>query len=349
MSASDTDTTINNFSGFDLSTRDAAIESIQKTNSMPGLKSETSMITPLVAVLLCTHHGDRFLTEQLDSIRTQQHKNITVWASDDGSEDNTPQILKKYQSIWKKDNFSIHSGPQKGFVANFLSVICQADIDADYFAYADQDDIWEADKLSRAIARLKNISSETPALYCSRTSLIDDNGNNTGFTPLFSKPPSFANALIQNISSGNTVVMNKAARNLLRTAGEKTVVNHDWWTYMLIAGAGGTVIYDPYPSIRYRQHDNNLVSSNTGWRSRMRRIRLRFKNRFRHWNTINTQALQQVRHLLTPENQDILDKFCTARNSWLLPRLWGIWRSGIYRQSLFGNLGLIAEAALKKL
>lgn len=311
--------------------------------------TSVSISEPVVAILLCTHHGSQFLAEQLDSIRAQDHSNHCVWVSDDGSADDTHQILEQHQSYWGQERFCIQSGPQDGFVANFLSLTCFPDIEADYFAYADQDDIWEHDKLSRAIAKLESVPDNIPALYCSRTRLIDKNGRDIGFSPLFDKPPGFANALIQNIGGGNTMVMNKAAREVLRAAGERVVVSHDWWAYLIISGAGGTVFYDPYPTVRYRQHDNNLMGSNSGWYARLRRIQLLFKGRFRNWNNINTGALQQIRNLLTPENQRILDEFCTARDRWLIPRLFGIWKSGIYRQTLLGNLGLIVATILKKI
>jgi len=303
---------------------------------------------PLVAVLLCTRNGDRFLEEQMDSIYAQDHSNVTVWASDDGSEDDTNLILDRYRSLGEKDGFSIRSGPREGFVANFHSLIYCPDIQADYYAYADQDDIWEPDKLSYAIAALEDVPNDIPALYCSRTRVVDENGNDMDFSPLFEKPPSFANALVQNVGGGNTMVMNNAARELLRVACDSIVVSHDWWAYILTTGAGGTVIYDSYPSVRYRQHDNNMVGHNSDWRARLVRLRWLLKGRFREWNNINTQALQQVRHLLTPENQSILDEFCTARKQWLIPRIWGVKRSGVYRQTLLGNLGLMTAVILKK-
>jgi len=344
-----TETTISNFRAFDRSTLDTVTEIFPVNTLSSKISSNSAANVPLVAVLLCTHHGGRFLAEQLDSIRAQDHQNLTIWVSDDGSKDNTHLILKQFQSLWGKSRFSIHSGPQKGFVANFLSLICHSDIKADYFAYADQDDIWEPEKLSRAIGQLENVPKETPALYCARTRLIDERGRETGFSPLFDKPPSFANALVQSIGGGNTMVMNKAAQKILRAAGERTVVSHDWWAYMLISAAGGTVIYDPYPTVRYRQHNNNLVGANIGWYTRLIRMRQLFKGRFQNWNTINTQALQQVRDSLVPEYQRTLDEFCTARNRWLMPRIWGIKKSGVYRQTMMGNLGLIAATVLKKL
>jgi len=86
--------------------------------------------------------------------------------------------------------------PAEGFVANFLSLTCKASIEADYYAYSDQDDVWESDKLERAVRWLQTVPENIPALYCSRTRLVDAENNEIGLSPLFSKPPSFANALI---------------------------------------------------------------------------------------------------------------------------------------------------------
>ena len=305
---------------------------------------------PSVAVLLCTHHGSQFLTEQLDSIHSQKHSNISIWASDDSSNSETHQILKRYQSQWGQEHLSIHSGPQEGFVANFLSLTCHSNIQADYFAYADQDDIWESDKLSRAIVQLESIPDGVPALYCSRTQLIDESGKYIALSPIFKKPPSFANALTQNIASGNTMVMNNAARELLRTAGSKNVTSHDWWAYLVISAAGGSIFYDTHPTIRYRQHESNLIGSNLNWRARLRRLKLLlFKDQLKNCNDKNIRALQHIKHLVTPENQRTLDEFCIARHRWLIPRILGIWKAGIYRQTLAGNLSLIAAIIFKKI
>ena len=315
----------------------------------PLASRSVSYSQPLVAVLLCTYNGDNFLAEQLDSIASQTHKNLDLWASDDGSQDKTQDILKEYQSSWLGNRFSIRSGPQQGFAGHFLSLICNSSIQADYFACSDQDDIWEPEKLERALTKLNDVPGNLPALYCSRTIAVDEHGHQLGLSPLFQKPPSFANALVQNIGGGNTMIMNQAARELLLSAGSQEVASHDWWLYLLVSGAGGKVFYDATPSVQYRQHDNNLVGSNTSWLSRLHRIRVLFQGRFRRWNTINTQALVQNRKLLTPENQHTLDTFCSARNRWLVPRLSGMWKSGIYRQTRLGTLGLIVATLFKKL
>ena len=305
---------------------------------------------PKVAILLCTCHGQHYLAEQLDSFQAQSHSNWEVWASDDGSEDDTHAILEAYRQKWPAGRLSIDFGPAEGFAANFLSLTCKASIEADYYAYSDQDDVWESDKLERAVRWLEIVPENIPALYCSRTRLVDAENNEIGLSPLFSKPPSFANALMQNIGGGNTMVFNNAARGLLREAGEATpVITHDWWAYMVVTGCGGKVFYDSYPSLRYRQHDGNLVGMNATWAARFKRIRMLWEGRFKNWSDSNIAGLRKLQHKLTPENQDTLERFANARQMSLIPRLLHLKRSGIYRQTLFGNLGLIAAAIFGKI
>lgn len=303
-----------------------------------------------VAILLCTYHGQHYLAEQLDSFAAQTHTNWEVWASDDGSQDDTRAILEAYQRKWPKSRLSIHSGPAEGFAANFLSLTCKAGIEADYYAYSDQDDIWEPNKLARAVDYLETIPANIPALYCARTRLVDANNNEIGVSPLFRKSPSFANALMQSIGGGNTMVFNNAARNLLREAGDRLpVITHDWWAYMVVTGCGGKVFYDSEPTLRYRQHDQNLVGVNASWSARFKRIRMLWQGRFRVWNDSNIAALRTLSHRLTPENLEMMESFAKAREMSLIPRLIHLKRSGFYRQTLLGNLGLIAAAVFRKI
>lgn len=318
--------------------------------SVPVSRATESTVASRVAILLCTYHGQQYLAEQLDSFAAQSHEHWEVWASDDGSEDDTHLILETYRTKWDVGRLSVHFGPAEGFAANFLSLTCNASIDADFYAYSDQDDVWEADKLARAVQWLESVPSDVPALYCSRTRLVDADNNEIGVSPLFTKKPSFANALMQNIGGGNTMVFNKAARKLLREAGEnKSVITHDWWAYMVVTGCGGRVFYDSKPTLRYRQHGGNLVGQNSNWAARLRRIRMLFQGRFKHWNDCNIAALLTLEHRLAPENREILQRFAKARDMSLLPRLIHLKRSGIYRQTLLGNIGLVAAGILGKI
>jgi glycosyltransferase involved in cell wall biosynthesis len=305
---------------------------------------------PKVAILLATYQGQKYLAEQLASFAAQTHHNWEVWASDDGSQDDTHTILEQYEKHWPFGRLSIHNGPAEGFAANFLSLTCKANIAADYYAYADQDDVWEDDKLERAVQCLQAVPAHIPALYCGRTLLVDQHNREIGFSCLHHKAPTFQNALVQTIAGANTIVFNNAARALLQEAGERIpVVSHDWWAYMLVSGCGGRVFYDAKATLRYRQHENNLVGMNASWPARFKRIRMLWQGRFKQWNDSNIVALESMAHRLTPESRSVLEQFAAARKMGLLPRLIHLKRSGIYRQRLLGNLGLIAAAVFRKL
>jgi glycosyltransferase involved in cell wall biosynthesis len=303
-----------------------------------------------VIIFMATYNGQCFLDEQLDSIAKQTYKNIEVWVSDDGSSDETYNILKKHQTYFPKNSFFIQSGPRKGFVANFLSLVCTNAAKSDYYAYADQDDYWKADKIQKAVDCLSQVSSHQPAMYCSRAELIDKHGKRLGYSNRFSKEPSFLNALVQNICSGNTILMNQKARELLTAAGsDVNVICHDWWSYLLVMGAGGKIIYDPSPMIGYRQHPMNLIGGKIGLSARFLNVCALFKGRFKAALDKNLSALQANQHLLIEQNRLVLHQFSLLREGSRLFALIKIKQLGIHRQTVLGNISLIIGAIFKKI
>ena len=321
-----------------------------RTTRDDPVSTSPEKVSPKVSILLCCYNGERFLSDQIQSFKDQTYKNLDLWVSDDGSHDQTLSTIKHSLSTWHDCIHTIRTGPSEGFAANFISLTTHQGINSDYYAYSDQDDIWEADKIQRGVSLLEKIPSSIPALYCSRTRLVNTDNHDIGLSPLFSKQTSFANALMQNVGGGNTMILNRAGRDLLADLSKDIrMVSHDWWAYLIITGCGGRVIYDPYPSVRYRQHESNLVGMNSSWSARIKRIHMLWQGRFRDWNDIHIESLQAIRSRLTPDNQKILDQFSEARDQGLVSRLIGLKQSGIYRQTVLGNLGLIAAAIFKKI
>ncbi|WP_309295649.1 glycosyltransferase family 2 protein [Pseudomonas parasichuanensis] len=303
-----------------------------------------------VAILMCTYNGASFLRQQLDSFEQQTYRNWSLHVSDDGSEDRTPTVLQSYAELWGAHRVKVFDGPRAGFVRNFLSLTCRADINADYFAWSDQDDIWSPEKLQVAVEWLQGIPSEVPAMYCGRTQLICEGGIHRGLSPNFSLPPHFKNALVQSIGGGNTMVFNKAARSMILEAGSNLEVpSHDWWCYQLITGAGGIVHYDPQPRVFYRQHEYNVIGANSDWPARIRRLVMVFQGRFYQWNAQNIRALETMNHRLSNDHRKTLALFKAAREQRLPARLANVFRAGLHRQTLLGNLGLFLATLLKKI
>ncbi|WP_281742885.1 glycosyltransferase family 2 protein [Polynucleobacter yangtzensis] len=304
-----------------------------------------------VAILLATYNGEKYLREQLQSIAAQDMTNWGLFVSDDGSSDATKKILADFADEYADHEVKVFDGPKKGFAQNFLSLVCNPDIGANFFAYADQDDVWMKIKLKKAVQWLESVPSDLPALYCSRTEYVDENLKHIAYSPDYGRPAIFANALVQNIASGNTMVFNAAARQLLQKAGKDADIPlHDWWTYMLVTGAGGVTHFDKSPTVFYRQHSNNLWGMNAGWRASLSRIQKLFEGRFKGWNERHIIALNGVTGLLTADAKKRIDLFSQCRvSSGLVERLMNFEKSGVYRQTFITNLGLRVAILFRKI
>lgn len=329
-------------------TKQLKSDALGRQNMAPA---ESGFSSAQVAILLCTYNGAEFLGAQLNSIERQTHTNWIIHASDDGSNDETLEILQSYRKRLGQDRLVIYAGPQQGFAKNFISLINNSGIQADYFAFCDQDDVWFADKLARSLKRISNIPLNIPALYCSRTRLIDALGQIIGFSPLFTRKPGFRNALVQSLAGANTMVLNNAARALLAQIPNDTyIVSHDWLAYLLVSGCGGVVLYDPEPTLDYRQHSANLIGSNTRLADRLVRIRKMLAGTFSEWNRHNLYALNNSHQRLTSNNRTALKLFIQVRESSLLfKRLYSLRRAKIYRQTFWGNIGLVVATSLRRI
>jgi glycosyltransferase involved in cell wall biosynthesis len=306
-----------------------------------------------VAVLLGTWNGGRHIEQQLASLAAQTHLNWRLIVSDDGSTDDTIHQIVQFADDDPRRRVEVRAGPRslgtgsqplldprQPATTNFLSLLADTSIDAHYFALCDQDDVWHPEKLQRAAEKLATVPDTVPALYCSRTRLIGDSGRTCGFSPLFRRAPTFRNALVQSLAGGNTMVLNKAARDLVAKAGNVHVVAHDWWIYMLVSGAGGYVYYDAHPMVDYRQHADNLVGANTGLTAVWDRIRMLLNGGFARWMDLNLTALHEHRDLLSPENRALLTAFQRCRHGHLGERIRVLTRLGLYRQRLRGQAAI---------
>lgn len=216
-----------------------------------------------VQVLLSTYNGEKYLTEQLDSIINQSYTNITVLIRDDGSSDGTIRILESYKEQYKWIEYYI--GENLGAKDSFLDLIKHADLSMDFFAFADQDDVWLPNKIKQAVEKLTTMDQSKPLLYCGNKTLVDEKLVLIHSSiKEYNIRPSFGNALVENICTGCTSVMNIELLSLIRDNLPKFVIMHDWWFY-LVASNFGEIYYDNESYILYRQHSNNVVGARSNY------------------------------------------------------------------------------------
>lgn len=211
-----------------------------------------------VAIIMSTYNGEKWLKEQLDSLINQTYKNIKIYIRDDGSKDNTLNILKEYEK--KESNITVFSGENLGYVKSFFEILKNV-TDCKYYSFCDQDDIWHEDKVERAVKMLDKEENNKALMYFSDYDFYDGDMNFTGHFTGNKKGPSFRNSLVDVISLGNCIVINDIVRQKMVLSGPEYVFAHDWWAYCIASGMG-KVIYDKTPTIKYRRHGNN--TSNVG-------------------------------------------------------------------------------------
>lgn len=238
---------------------------------------------PVVVVVLSTFNGERYLREQLNSLLGQTYKNIKIVVRDDGSKDETCEILGCY--LRDHNNVDVLFEHNIGVVASFLRLLDLVPPDAEYIALCDQDDVWKEDKIERAISLISRVEAVNPAMYCGAVEVVDEDLKHLGVKKQVEREPSLRNALVQNVATGCTTVLNRAALKLV--TGKKIAVSkigmHDWWLYQVIS-AFGVVLFDETPKILYRQHGGNVIGSSSGiklWVNRIKRYLGEDKRRIR--------------------------------------------------------------------
>ena len=305
-----------------------------------------------VAVLLATYNGATALQAQLDSYLTQTHLPALLIVSDDGSTDTTVDVIREF--AWAHPELPVEflKGPRMGAAQNFLSLLRHTPSWIDIVALSDQDDVWLPDKIRRGVrALVQDSAPQDCLLYCGRSWECDASLDNRHLSRGLKRPATFRHALVQNVAGGNTMMINRAALNLVQEASfeARKIVVHDWWLYQILTGVGGRVIFDDAPLLLYRQHGGNLIGANRGLEAKRKRLRMLVSGRFRRWNTMNIKALSASAARLTVENRQLLNTFSNERNKSLLRRLFMVWKTRIYRQGLQGNLSLYLAALLRRI
>ena len=211
-----------------------------------------------VTVLMSTYNGEKYLAEQIESILNQKNCKVNLIVRDDGSSDNTCEILEQYQKnkllTWYSDGENLRPAH------SFLRLLANAP-DSDYYAFADQDDYWMPDKLSRAVDSLSG-KNDIPAVYYANAELTDAKLNSFHQTVYKGKQfPSLLTTLCCSNIMGCVMVFNRRIRDIFcqRSVEELKIGMHDYFIAQLCNACGGEVVYDDQVVIKYRQHGRNVV------------------------------------------------------------------------------------------
>jgi Glycosyl transferase family 2 len=227
------------------------------------MRPDATLASGRVAILLSTYNGEQFLREQLASLQAQTVGDWALYWRDDGSTDATPRVMAEFlATLGSGRSVAVPGDSRVGAAESFLRLLRIAASDGcEVVAFADQDDVWLPEKLARGLAALNEVPATTPALYCARQVLVDAELRRIAESAMVRRSLAFPAALTQNIATGCTVMLNRAAANLIAASRAPSATLHDWWSYLLVSAAGGRVLFDATPVVLYRQHAANTLGA----------------------------------------------------------------------------------------
>lgn len=257
----------------------------------------------MVAVLMSTYNGSAFLKEQLDSILNQSHSDFVLYIRDDGSTDDTCDLIREYTD--PRIRFS--QGENLGPSDSFFRLIGEA-ADADYLFFSDQDDVWYPDKLERMLAQIKKYD-DIPTMVFSDFAMIDETGRKThnSFYDYASVSLSGGAVGVEKILAhpfvfGCASVINRKLAEYVQNP-PTGIEMHDCWI-ALSAAAIGKLVYMPVQTIAHRFHSSNATGrkGQTNLLTRLKRVTAGFSAQVEN----TALRLHQVTLLLTAYDQQLL-------------------------------------------
>lgn len=225
-----------------------------------------------VAVLLSTYNGEKYIEEQIKSIFNQDYDtenyNLALYIRDDGSKDSTRDII---QNLSQQHNLKLDvSGDNLGFAKSFYTLLSNAE--ADYYFFADQDDIWLPNKLSLFLKRFSLLESkgESKIGVFSDALIATELGKstkikllNTRQSRIFQDELTVENQLFEHYVQGASLAFNnEIAKLLLKLPFYDFPIDeaHDHFIGLVVSCVG-TMSFVNKPTLLYRQSGNNVYGA----------------------------------------------------------------------------------------
>lgn len=301
----------------------------------------------MINVLLAAYNSEKFLRDQLDSILAQDQTDFQLLIRDGGSVDSSLSIIKEYTG---KDCRIRFLGTGKASAKeNFGKLLAAAD--GDLIMFADHDDVWMPDKITRSLKAYRELEhkygSQTPLMVFTDAKVVDAGLNEIApsmirYQHLVPYNMKLSRFLVQNIAYGNTMLFNRALAELARPIPPSAVMHDHWIT--LVAVLFGKIAFLDEPTLLYRQSGSNVYGAFHYTPLAFLRKALdgpgRIRKRFYQNVTQGKALLERFHDQLPPPEQEILEAFASLDSMSFLRRRRCILKHRIYKSGLLRNLGM---------
>lgn len=221
----------------------------------------------MIQILLATYNGEKYLAELLDSLVSQTYQAWELLVHDDGSVDNTFDILLGYQENYSDRIKILDDGLVMGNARdNFAHLITLST--AKYVMFCDQDDVWLPDKIEKTFCKIQELErsyGNLPILVHTDLMIVDESlacvaPSMFEYQGLNKSTKRLLQVLAKNSVTGCTVMVNRQAI-LVSTPILSSAIMHDWWIAANVVKVGGLVEFIDESLIQYRQHSVNSVGA----------------------------------------------------------------------------------------
>lgn len=266
-----------------------------------------------VAILLSSFNGEKYIAQQIDSILSQTYPNIEIYVRDDCSTDHTLEILETYAQQGKIH--LIAGDTNLGYPEGFYELL-RTVTEADYFGFSDQDDVWEPDKIARAVVGLNRRDPELPALFFARYEICDENLNHIRNSAFLSSKPEFRHSLFECLGLGFTLVMNRKAKEMITTQRSVYGDTKDVWIGMLCS-AFGQVVSDRKSCAKHRRNPGAYsIQDCNFWQTQYDRFCQLFLNDgFQYIHTVMQEFYDTYKDKLSSEYRKELEVFVNTSHN----------------------------------
>lgn len=310
----------------------------------------------MISIIMSTYNGERYLSEQIESILNQDYKDWKLFVFDDGSKDETEKIIRGYQKEEKDRIFFFRNEKNFGARGNFFQGLRQVAEkiapESKYYAFSDQDDVWDRDKLSLGLSKMKEIEGEgSPAVIFSDVRITDKNlkvveesyfrGSKINKGSL-----DFASLLMENKAIGGTMMINSKMaeiefeRERMMGGFPKEAKMHDWWFALIGASLGKLAVIDRATE-SYRQHERNVIGGKVFFNYVKHRIfHYQVKKSIEENVLQGKEFFRYYENCLKKDKKEILENFINLSHSGFLRRRFLVMRYGFWKSGVIRNIAL---------
>lgn len=264
---------------------------------------------------MATYNGKKYLSEQLESILAQKNVLVEILVRDDGSKDGTRNLLDEYKKLGK---LQWYTGEHLNVARGYFDLMKMAlKFDADYIAFADQDDVWDSDKLYIATQFLDSVDRKVPALYYCGQRLVDGELNFIANHELNSRRTLITRFVLSDFA-GCTGVFNRALLEAVIEYEPQYMLMHDTWILKVCLCLGGKVFVDTKPHINYRQHGDNTVGLGRSLSAYIKQVN-QYLNEY-HVEAQMHELLNGYDDRMVPQYKALAKQICQYRKSFRIKK-----------------------------